>query len=89
MDRTSFDYGMVASGPYDGLYVLPLAKCMMDSSWDFPSFIDALELGEAWDDEAPMHPTLSDARKLADLIDLPNSVEREEFVSEFPLSWDT
>ena len=84
-----FECGQCIDGDYTGLYVLPLAECMMNSSWDFPSFVMSLGLDHLYDgDCCVMHPTIDDAHIIARAIDLdPDSYD--EFVNDFPLSWDT
>jgi len=85
---TRFVAGMIDNNEYAGLYVLPLAHCLLNSSWDFPSFVMSLGLDEHFDDEPTMYPTRDDAAIIADHIDLPAD-ERDAFINDFPLTWDT
>lgn len=90
--NTTFNDGYIENGPYEGLYVLALATCMVDSAWDYPAFIWSIDLGHLYDDEPdgepPMHPTIEDACLIADAIDLAAD-ERDAFIANFPLSWST
>jgi len=88
--------GYINDGPYVSLYVLPLAICMRDSAWDFPSFIFSLGLQHLWADdrpeydcEPPMHPDQTDAIKLADCTAFDTPADRNKFINDFPLEWDT
>jgi hypothetical protein len=81
--------GMIMYGEYEGLYVLPLATCMRDSSWDFPSFVCSIALDHLFDDEPTMYPKPEDARKIANAIDLETDADRDAFVEHFPYEWDT
>jgi hypothetical protein len=87
-EQRQFHAGCITNGEYEGLYVLPLAICMRDSSWDFPSFVMSLGLEHLFDDEPTMYPTANDATIIADVIDLLDD-ERDAFINDFPLHWDT
>ncbi len=88
-DKPTFDGEMILGGPYDGLLVLPLANCMAESSWDYPSFVMTLGLDHAYDGEIPMHPDIADATAIADAIGLTDNDDRKKFILAFPLGWDT
>lgn len=84
-----FECGQIIDGEYAGLYVLLLADCMMNSAWDFPSFVMSLGLDHLYDGDCyVMHPTLDDVRLVASAIDL-DPDEYDDFINNFPLSWDT
>lgn len=86
----TFEDGQPLDGDYKFLNVLAVAICMRDSSWDFPSFVFALELGHLFPNEDPtMYPTREDATIIANGIDLELQKDRDEFVNDFPLIWDT
>ncbi len=87
--KMKFDSGQCDDGDYEGLYVLPLAICMRDSSWDFSSFIMCLGFDELTDIHPDtMYATREHAAKIANVIDLADD-ERDEFINDFPLTWDT
>lgn len=90
MPTRKFNCGMIDDGEYEGLYVLPLAICMRDSSWDFPSFVSSVGLDDVIpDDDFTMYPTPEHARKIANAIDLETDADRDAFVEHFPYEWDT
>lgn len=89
MNNPMFNDGRVEQGAYEGLYVLPLAHCMCDSSWDFPSFCFSLSLEYLFDDDPTMYPTIDDARAIAEAINFETDAHRDAFVEQFPLTWST
>ena len=86
---TKFEHGMCDDGEFEGLYVLPLAECLLNSSWDFASFVQTLGLDDLTDIHPDtMHPTREHVVMIADVIDLADD-ERDTFINDFPLDWDT
>lgn len=86
---TKFDNGQIMNGDYQGLYVLPLAVAMRDSSWDYASFIISLGIDIVTDIDADAMYVLDEHLPiLADLFDIPDD-ERFDFLANFPRDWDT
>ena len=77
-------------GEYEGLYLLPLLRAMADSSWDFPSAMFALGMGELFADEEPtMHPAEEEAEIVIKAANL-NDDEVFAFTAGFfGISWYT
>jgi hypothetical protein len=92
---TRFYDTMLANTDYSGLDIIELFKAMQHSAWDFPSAMSSIGLNDLCDgDLFTMHPTIADARRVLDYI-LANNDEdttdlnRDEFLTDFPLEWDT
>jgi len=85
-----FDDGCIETGEFAGIYALPLATCLLDSSWDFPSYVLALGLGHLFPDEEPtMYPSYDDALILANALNFDDDDGRDEFAALMPTGWDT
>ena len=87
--NTKFTDGCVDDGEFQGLYIVPLAICMRDSSWDYSSFIGCFNVdGHSDIPEWAMYVKPEHLPILAVVFNIPPD-EYEAFARDFPDDWDT
>ena len=85
----NFEDGRVINGEFEGLYIVPLAICMRDSSWDYSSFVNSFAVDEHSNiPEWSMYVLPEHLPELAVVFNIPPD-EYDTFVRDFPNDWDT